>query len=347
MIRVCDLSQHPAGGFATMLLAQLGAEVLRIDDLSAGDTLSEPFQRAYLARGKQVTALNIGSIAGRKALIDIVRRCDAVIEDHPPAAPTRRRVSVRRLRRENPRLVVASVTPFGLRGTRARWQASELIQQAMGGLVASSGHSEGTPMKLAGDQSAHVAGLYTAIATLASVRGVRDGITAGVHLDISIQETMSTHWTREIGRYVYTGEGTGRASPSLGLQGFPHTARAHDGYVFLLAQRVEWEEFAHFLGLDRFVTHEWSDAAVRKQRWAEIEPHFKRALERRGRYEWFEDAAARGWTIAPVDDAFSILASPQLAARNFFEQVELPNGHVLPVPGLPFQFAPPHTDRKD
>jgi crotonobetainyl-CoA:carnitine CoA-transferase CaiB-like acyl-CoA transferase len=327
-----------------MFLAQLGAEVLSVTDARAGDEYADPFQRAYLARGKQVTTLDTGSADGRAALLELVRGCDAAIEDHPPAAPTRRRVSVRALRRENPRLVVASVTPFGLKGPRARWQASELIQQAMGGVVASSGHSAGPPLQLAGDQSAHVAGLCAAIVTLAAVRGVKAGVAAGAHLDISIQEVMSTHWTREIGRYVYTGEGTGRASPSLGLQGFPHTARARDGFIFLLAARAEWEEFAHFLGLDQFVTHEWSDPAVRKERWAEIEPHFATALERRGRYEWFVEGAARGWTIAPVDDALSILDSPQLTARAFFDQVELPDGRTLPVPGLPFRFTSPRTD---
>lgn len=339
MLRVLDLTRRPAGGFATMLLAQLGADVLRVEDAGA-DAGAEPlgeYQCAYLSRGKQVTTLDLRSVAGRRVLLDLAGERDAVVEDHQPRPSARRPVSVRALRRRNPQLVVTSVTPFGLRGPRAHWKATELVQQAMGGLVASSGHSEGSPQQLAGAQSAHVAGVYAALVTLAAVRGVRAGVAGGVHIDVSVQEVFSTHWTREIGRYVYTGEGTGRPSPSLGLQGFPHTARAGDGYIFLLAQRAEWEAFAHFLGLDAFVAHEWSDPEARARRWEEIEPHFEAALRRRGRYEWFSDAAARGWTLAPVDDPLSILASPQLEARRFFDQFHLPDGRAVSAPGLPFR----------
>jgi crotonobetainyl-CoA:carnitine CoA-transferase CaiB-like acyl-CoA transferase len=320
-----------------MLLAQLGADVLRIEDAAAdAETVTSDYQRAYFSRGKQVTTLDSRSVAGRRALLDLAGQRDAVVEDHQPGSAARRPVSVRALRRAHPRLVVTSVTPFGLRGPRSHWKAGELVQQAMGGLVASSGHSDGPPQQLAGAQSAHVAGVYAALVTLAAVRGVRAGVAGGVHIDVSVQEVLSTHWTREVGRYVYTGEGTGRPSPSLGLQGFPHIARAGDGFIFLLAQRAEWEAFADFLGLDAFVTHEWSDPEVRARRWDEIEPHFEAALRRRGRYEWFADAAARGWTLAPVDEPLSILASPQLDARRFFERIQLPDGRAVTAPGLPF-----------
>jgi crotonobetainyl-CoA:carnitine CoA-transferase CaiB-like acyl-CoA transferase len=177
-----------------------------------------------------------------------------------------------------------------------------------------------------------------ALQALAAVRGVREGVTTGVHIDVSEQEVLSTGWSREIGRYTHTGEGLARSGRRTGVQGYPHTEMASDGYVFLFAQGKSWEGVAAILGLYEFLTDEWLDPATRVERWDEIEPAFQETVGSRSRYEWFALAAEQGFTFAPVEDARSILDSPQLAARGFWERVEV-DGREMVVPALPFTFA--------
>jgi CoA:oxalate CoA-transferase len=212
----------------------------------------------------------------------------------------------------------------------------------MGGIVDGTGWQDGPPMKLGGHVAEHIAGLNAAVATLASVLGVKSGAERGVHNDVSIQEAFAAHWARHISQWVYSGTGTPRQRRNGGPQGFPPTLMARDGYLFVLALRAEWESFAYFLGLEEFLSDEWSDPVVRRERWPQIEPAFRQAIASRGRYEWCAAAAEQGYTFAPADDALSVLESPQLAARGFFEPAELTDGTTAPCAGLPFTgFAAP------
>jgi crotonobetainyl-CoA:carnitine CoA-transferase CaiB-like acyl-CoA transferase len=341
-MRIIDLSQGRAGPFATMLLAELGADVIKVEPPGVGDPLRgrredvpEDFGFDYLNRRKRAVTLNLRTRPGRELLLRLVTAADALIESFPPGTRGRLRLSHRALWRANPEIVVTSITPFGRHGPRRDWQASELVLQAMGGVMEATGFDGEAPLRLAGEQAAHIAGLNAATATLAAIHGVRLGTERAVHIDVAIQETLPPHWARHISQYVYSGTGMRREARDNGRQGFPHTAMAADGYLYLLALRAEWESFAYFLGLEQFVTHEWSDPTVRAARWPEIRPHFEASIASRGKYDWFAAAAEMGYTFAPVEDAFGVLNSPQYAARGFFHAAEV-DGVEVPCPGLPF-----------
>lgn len=169
---------------------------------------------------------------------------------------------------------------------------------------------------------------------------MQSGEEPSVHIDLSIQECLSPHWSRHISRYIYGGIDSQRAQRSSGPQVIRSMEKASDGDLFVYALRAEWESFAFFLGLEQFITSEWSDPAVRRGRWAEIEPHYKAAIAGRSKYDWFAAAAEHGYTFAPVDDPADLLASPQLAARNFFAPAELSSGESVVAPGLPFTHSP-------
>ncbi len=352
-LRLLELAREQAGQVASSLLADLGADVIMVEP--GGDRGAPTFAPAasttrrapdYLRRRRRSVTLDLTSARGIREVLRLAGTVDAVIETFPPGELAGLGLDFAELSEANPGIVLTSVTPFGQTGPRAGWRGTDLVVQAMGGLVASTGDADGPPRKLGGEQAAHVAGLLAAIDTAAAVRGVRAGLASGVHIDISMQEVMATHWTREIERYVYTGQETGRATQRLGLQGFPHTVETADGLLFLLPLRADWETFAAFLGLDRFATHEWSDPETRLARWDEIEPHFLAAWKRRGRYEWFERAAEFGFTLAPLDDPHSVLASPQLAVSGFFEDVRLTDGSTVQAPGLPFAVAAERAENR-
>ncbi len=352
MLTAIEIGHGAAGGFAGMMLAALGGEVTRV--VTPADVEHEAseggrgrYRSAYFHRAKQRLELDLDAPGDLERLREQLTSVDVLIDTLPPSGLAETGLAVADLHERHPGLVIVSITPFGQDGPRAHWQATDLIVQAMGGLLASSGEDESPPSRLAGEQAAHVAGTMGALQALAALRGVREGVSTGVHIDVSEQEVLSTGWSREIGRYTHTGEGLARAARRTGVQGYPHTEMASDGYVFLFSQGKSWEGVAAILGLYEFLTDEWLDPAARVERWDEIEPHFRATVASRSRYDWFAAAAEQGFTFAPVEDARSILDSPQLAAREFFEEIEV-DGKVVRVPSLPFTFATlDHPRRED
>ncbi len=341
MMRVLDLSSGVAGPFSSLLLAEAGADVITVRPPGEPAAV-DPAQYAYLHRRKRSVTLDVRRRAGRELFLRLAAGADAVVESGAPGELRRLRLTHRTLRRANPNLVLASITPFGLSGPRRDWQGSELVWQAMGGVMQATGFDGEPPLKLGGDIAQAIAGVNAATALLAAVYGVRTGRERAVHLDIAIQETLPPHWARHISQYTYSGTGMRRESREVGRQGFPHTMMAADGWVYLLALRAEWEAFACFLGLDQFLTPEWSDAGTRMQRWGEIEPAFEAAIAGKSRYQWFADAAQQGYTFAPIHTAADLTGSPQQAARGFFQPAAI-GEHEVPCAGLPFHSAvPPH-----
>jgi crotonobetainyl-CoA:carnitine CoA-transferase CaiB-like acyl-CoA transferase len=341
-MRVIDLSHHVAGPFATLLMAELGHEVIKVERPDRGDPLrsysakSGSVEFDFLNRRKRSVTLDLKSRRGRTVLRRLLADADAVVENFRPGTLDRLGLSYRWMRRANRDIVLTSISNFGQTGPRRDWDATEIVLQSTGGIVAATGWAEAEPLRLAGNVAQHIAGLNGAIATVAAVFAVRAGLERGIHIDISIQEAFAAHWARHISQYVHHGLEMARESRSLGKQGFPHTMSAKDGWLYLLALRAEWESFATFFGLDWFATHEWSDPAERQARWSEIDPHFREAVASRGRYEWFAAAAEMGYTFAPIDDAPTLLGSPQLATRGFFQTAELGDGGRVSCPGLPF-----------
>jgi len=344
-MRVLDLTRGNAGAFGTMLLAELGADVIKVEPpLPAGvravsDARATPDELLFLGRGKRSITLDLGTRRARSLFLRLVAASDAVIEDGETGTPATERVSYRSLRRAKRTIVLTSISAFGLEGPRQDWRATELVLQAVGGTLAATGREDGPPQKLPGAQAAYATGLNAAIATWIAVYGVERGAATGVHLDISAQESFLPLWTRHISRYVYTGAGHPREQAGPTAQGYPHTVVARDGYFFLRGLRAEWAPLATALGLEGFATPEWSDPAVRVRRWDEIGPHFAAAFARRDKYEWFAVAAAHDYTFAPVDDLADVLASPQLAARAFFTEAIGADRAGARLPKLPFSFS--------
>lgn len=344
-MRILELSQSASGAFAALLLAELGADVIKVEHPRGDPQRSRREEDAddlsfdYLNRRKRGVTLDPRTRSGRQLFLRLVATADAVVEDLGPGGLAALRLSYRGFKKAKRDIVLTSISGFGLDGPWSDWRATEIVLQATGGVMAATGYDDTPPQKLPGRVAHHIAGLNAAIATLAAVYGVRSGLERGVQIDISAQETFAPHWARHISQYAYTGLGSRRPARQLGLQGFPHTVMAQDGYLYLLALRAEWEPLAFFLGLEQFITSEWSDPRVRVERWPEIDPHFRTSIAGKSKYEWFAAGAERGYTFAPIDDPLDLAQSPQLLARGFFRGAETGAGKRVPCPGLPFPAA--------
>jgi len=328
-MKIVEVSSTPAAAYAGLLMAQLGAEVVCLGD----DTL-DPATARYVNTGKTRECVDLTTSAGVTHVLDLVHDADGLVEDLGSHGLDDHQLSLRRLRRRNPRLVVVSISPFGESGPHAEWHASELVTQAMGGMLQSTGWDAEPPLKLAGSMAAFIAGLHAAIALHAAVFGVRTGHERPAHIDISAQETFLQHWSRHIGQWAYSGAGQRRDRRTLDGQGVPSMARAADGWICLAVRNARWNTVADLLGLHDFTGDEWQTPAARVARWAEIAPHFEAAMASRTRDEWFAAAAERGLIFGPVHDLHEVLASEQYAARDYFTV----GPDQARAPGLPFRW---------
>jgi formyl-CoA transferase len=340
MMRVLDLTHYVAGPFATLLLAETGAEVIKIEPPGTGDPLraADPIRFGFLNRRKRSITLDLKSRGGRALFRRLAAGADAVIENYRPGTLGRLGISFRGLRRVNSRIVLTSISNFGQAGPRRDWTGSELVLQSMGGIVESTGAADGTPTRLAGDQAAHIAGINAATSTIAAVLGAWSGRERGVHIDIAIQEAYSAHWVRHIQRYIYSGHEPVRGEGPQVPQPFPDMARARDGYLYLLALRTDWETFAAFLGMDGADIERGLDQSVREAEAPDVEARYFDVIAGRDREDWMAAGVQHGYTLAPIAEADEVLANRQFAARGFFKTAEMDGGPV-PCAGLPFALA--------
>lgn len=331
-MKVLEISTSSAAGYAGALLAELGFEVDRIAVKSRVTSRSQ----------SEETAREVFLHHAKKSLDDQeidLTPYDAVIEDVGSRKLRQLGLSRRKIRQISADMVLVSLSPFGLTGPYAHWRGTELNVQAVGGVMHMCGYDGEAPRKLPGDTAACIAGLHAATAVAAAVQGVAVGKEVGVHIDISAQDTFLQHWIRHVGNYVYSGTYLKRSTrnPS-GIHG-RQTARAKDGWLYLLALRIPWQDVARFLGLGRFVTEEYEKADLNTQPlWSEMEPEFEASILAKDRYEWFSDAAKQGWTFAPIEDPLHIVDGPQNRARGFFKSVDV-DGKEVKVPGLPYRIT--------
>jgi crotonobetainyl-CoA:carnitine CoA-transferase CaiB-like acyl-CoA transferase len=285
-LRVLEISQGPAGGFAGMLLALLGHEVTRVEPgprlTQAATAMLNGTERAFLDRGKALVAPDGNANA---ALLEAAAGADVVIEDLGRGGLRHYGLSAHELRRVNPNLITVSLSPFGHTGPKSRWEASELTIQASAGVLHSTGWTGETPQKAGGFPAHYIAGIHAATAALARAHGIRAGTCAGGRIEVSMQETYIHHYTRHIGEWAYSGTKMRRERAGFGHQGFRHTAMAADGWIYVLSLYASWEEIALFFGLEDFLTAEWSSAEYRMEHWPEIEGPYLRIVGSKSRYE--------------------------------------------------------------
>ena len=140
------------------------------------------------------------------------------------------------------------------------------------------------------------------------------------------------HWTRHIAQYAYSGTRMRRGQRDAEGIHARHTVEAKDGWIYMLALRVPWQDVAAFLGLGEFVDF----AGDGRQPWTEMEDAFHQVISEKTKYEWFNEAAKMGWTFAPVEDPFQAASNPQSTARDFFETHTV-EGEEVNMPGMPFR----------
>jgi alpha-methylacyl-CoA racemase len=347
-LKVLDLSRLLPGGFCSLLLADFGADVVKVEDTGMGDYIrwSPPaFEGAEdsaksalflsLNRGKRSVRIDLKTEAGREVLLRLVRDADVLLESFRPGVMERLGVGWERLRGENPRLVYCAITGYGLTGPNVHRSGHDLNYLGLNGVLAISGDEDGPPIQ-AGGQIADVGGgaLMAAFGILAALRE-RDRSGEGQLVDVSMFDGALSWLAMVAARVFAAGERPRRGSELLGgslLCYRPY--RCADGWVTLGA--LEPKFFAAWcrgVGREDLVEHQFerpgSDAH------AEVEAIFAA----RTRAEWAAFADAHDCCLEPVLEVEEALESELVRAREMVIEFEQPGAGLVQGLGMPVKLS--------
>ena len=344
---VIDLSQGLAAPRCTKMLAELGADVIKVEppegDICrtygplAGERtdLESSAMFLYLNLNKRGVTLDVRTVAGRNLFKQLIADADILVESYPPGEIDDLGLGFDVLREINPRLVMTSVTDFGASGPYRDYQATDLILYALGGMMYVSGRYDRHPLTHAYNQAYHAGGLNAAVATMAALHYQRE-TGRGQHIDVSIYETVASEVQLPPARYAYTGgvETRGPKEPPAFVKGF---IELKDGYIGLNASgRNPWQKFADFLGVPELTSDKFNTASGRNLNSRELNEMLQEALKDRYKDEFWHEAVAESFTFQMVQTPEEAMASPQLQARGFFVDVEHPVIGTVSVPGDPY-----------
>ncbi len=343
-LRVLDLGPGIAPSFCAKLLADYGAEVIKVEP-PQGDPLrrqgpfasddphpekSIPF--LYVNTGKRAVTLNLSTESGSALLRKLLDDADVLVQGFPPSFTEGSPISYEALCGTHPRLVVTSVTPFGQDGPYRDLQTTDIITCAMSGLMYHSGDSDKEPLRNALDQSLYVAGSNAAAATLVAVFA-RLTSGEGQHVDVSVAECLASHLVQPVPYYNYMGATKGRR-PVRG-SGFEELMPARDGYVVPSVQGSQpWETVADLIGLEELHDPRFATGAGRIAHGEELKALLVKGLSQWDRLPLFEASGERRLVFGMAQDAGDMVGCPHLEARGFFHEVEHPVVGTATYPGM-------------
>ncbi|MFQ5872353.1 MAG: CaiB/BaiF CoA transferase family protein [Dehalococcoidia bacterium] len=350
-IRVIDLSQNIAGPFCTKLLADYGADVVKVEPLG-GDAARRmgPFYKdqphpehsglfMHLNTNKRGVTLNLDSATGRKVLRELAKDADAMIEDLGPGAVERLGLGYDILRKLNLRLVVTSISDFGRTGPYRDYKAVEMMYYAMGGPMYATGDPEREPMKTGGNVSQYQAGSAAALATMTALFAAElQG--KGAHIDLSIMETQLGSIDRRSSRllgYQYTGVVGPRSLDIFGIGSGPHPCK--DGWINLLGGEFGFERMCAMIGRpeliedDRFSTRE---AQAQSGSVEAFEEYYLPWLLERTKQEVWSQAQDFRIPSGVINTTEDLLADVNFRERDVWAEANHPVVGRVTQPGRPF-----------
>lgn len=347
-IRVLDLTRVLAGPFCTMVLADLGAEVVKVERPDGGDDAREfgPFlpsgASGYFAgvnRGKQSVTLDLKDPADRETFLALCDRADVVVENFRPGTMERLGIGSGVLRGRNPGLIYASATGFGRTGPDAGKAAYDVIVQARSGLMSLTGHSAAEPARVGSSISDILAGLYTAIGICAALRE-RERTGMGCDIDLAMLDCSVSVLENAITRYSVSGvvpRPLGTRHPSIApFQAF----RAADGQLVIAAGNDQlWAALCAALAAPELAADPlFATNHDRCEHADELARRIDALLAGAGVAAWQAKLGAAGIPCAPINDMAGVVHDPQLAARSMWHTLVDRDGTEVLTAGSPFHF---------
>ncbi len=344
-LRVLDMGDGVSGPFCAKLLADYGADVIKIEPPHVGDSARRtgPFAGdhphpeksipyLYINTNKRGVSLDINLASGRRLFEQLAENADVLVENFSPLEASARSLDYPTLAKINPALVVTSITPFGQTGPYRDMEATDIVTTALSGLMYHSGDSDREPLRNGLDQSLYVAGINAAVATLAAVfQRITTG--TGQHADVSVAECLSSHLVQPVPYYNYMGAIKGRR-PIRG-SGFEELMPARDGYVIPSVQGSQpWSTVAGLIGLEELQDEKFATGGGRIEHGEELKELLTQGLAQWDRKPLFQASGESRLVFGMAQDAGDLYHCPHLRERGFYHEVDHPVAGKADYPGL-------------
>ncbi len=355
-LKVVEFGNMVSAPFCSKLLASFGAEVIKVEKPDGGDDARRrgPFRQdvshyeksglfLYLNTDKLGVTLNPKTQTGRSIFKQLIQGADILVENNLPQEMERLRLSYTTLKRINPRLIMASITPFGDTGPYREYKGSDLIAFHAGGLGSitprpGAGQPDEGPLRMRGHFADFLAGLNAAAGAMCALYE-RDRSGNGQHLDISAQETVALSVATNLAYDSYEGmkknrRGTAPYQPVA-------TMACKDGFIDIQCMTEEqWRRLVELMGNPDWAHMDiFKDVFARAEYWDALEPLITDWLSKKGKQEFYQEAQKKGIPSAPVNTTADLINSDHLASRNFFIELDHPKAGKLRFPGLFIRFS--------
>lgn len=345
-IKILDLTTFLSGPYCTMILSDMGADVIKLETPLKGCATRKnpPFingESAYfmsLNRGKKGLTLNLKCAQGKKIFLKLVADADVLVENFRPGVMKRLGFDYPRISQVNPRMVYASISGFGCTGPDKEKGAYDMVIQGYGGIMSITGYPDGEPVRVGYSIADMAAGIYAALAITGALR-VRDQLDRGQHLDLSMFDCQVALMENAIARYFATGTipaPLGSRHPSIApFQAF----KSKTGYFTVTASTDEqFGNLCDATGLDdlkndkRFLSK--PDRVKNVDALVDI---LGKVFAEKPKGYWIGLLEKRGVPCGPINNVKEVVESPQVKARGMIIELDHPKGGKIKTVNSPIK----------
>ena len=346
-IKVLDLTRFVAGPFCTQLLADMGAEVIKIETPGRGDETryqgtivnGESWYFIGMNRNKKSLTLNLKSKEGKEIFLQLVKRADVVVENFRPGVMRDLGFDYEALQKVNPGIVYCGISGFGKDGPYHLRPAFDFIAQGISGFMSMNGFPDREPVRAGIPISDSVAGIYGAYGTLVALLA-RQQTGKGQEVQTSLVDAMVSVMSFQADRYFGKGEIPRRQGNDHPV-GSPYgTFQAEDGFINIApATDGLWEKLAHSLGLRELIEDpRFRTNPLRRQNRRELDEIINGVTSKRTMAEWIEHLNRDGVPCGPIYDLGQTLEDPQIRHQQMVVEFEQPSGKVKAL-GFPVKMS--------
>jgi crotonobetainyl-CoA:carnitine CoA-transferase CaiB-like acyl-CoA transferase len=353
-LRIVEVGEMVSAPYAAKLMADLGAEVIKVERPGNGDKartrgpfpggLPHPEKSGlflYLNSNKYGITLDISRPEGMQLLGRLVEQADVLLHNVWPPEADRVGLSYQRMRGINPRLVMASITPFGMTGPNRNWRAEELTIWSAGGVCVLNGagpdYPDLPPLKTFGSQAGFQGGVHGAVAIMGAILAqVRDG--EGQHIDVSVQESIASQLELTFEYWPYMG----LIATRLGRKPIQpiESMQCKDGWIYLCCvEEHQWRGFVEVMGNPEWASEEiFADRIKRGENWEALKIFLEEYCAQHTVLELYKKAQQKRVPFAPVSTMGDLVNSEHLKARGFFVEIRQPVAGRHLYPGAPLKY---------
>lgn len=355
-LKVLDLSRILAGPWASQLLADFGAQVIKVERPKTGDDTrrwgppymqtedgGDSCESAYFMsanRGKQSVCIDITTQKGQQQIHKLAAECDIVIENFKKGGAAQYHLDYAKLSKINPKLVYCSITGFGQTGPYQKRPGYDFLVQAMGGLMSITGDPKGEPQKVGVALTDVMTGLYACVGILASL-AEREKSGLGQYIDLALLDVTAATLANQATNYLVgdmVPKKLGNAHPNI----VPYqTFATKDGHcIVAVGNDEQFIRFCHVLGLDNLAQDpDYKTNSQRVKNRAQLIAILQSQMLSQNRDDWlalFEQASVPAGPINTIDEVFN---HPQIIAREMRVNIPHPLNKHLQLPGNPIKLS--------